>query len=319
MHALAAALLAPLLPAVLQNPAPAQQEANEMKWTLQEGDHFDLKWTYSDQHKREPGRGETTEGHDKRDVEAELSWKAEGILLLTLKKVTWAYGSQDYDIVLSYAEGKKLEPQLKMKISPSAAAYNVSKPEADRIVEYMKKMTEGEFTINTVEEKGKTVFLWNGGPVRTSDVSLFDRLFTHPTLASGPMRVGQVFKDPLELSGRPPGLEVKNVESKVTAVGDKGIIAKGGVSVPMAKAFTANGQTQNMSGMFTYTCEWNYSPRQYLQGSKEDYKVTKKVDAKGKDADFYKENTTRTVSQVLSIKKKDVKPDDDKKKTEEKK
>lgn len=299
----------------------SQDEAPEMKWLLQEGDRFDLRWTYSDQRKREPGRGETTEGHDKRDVEAELNWKAEGVLSLTLKKVIWSFGSQDYELALAFSEGKKLDPQLKMKIAPTAAGYNVSKPEADRMMDYMKKLLEGEFTINTIEEKGRTNVLWNGNNVRTTNVSLFDRLFTHPTLASGPVRVGQIFKDPLELPPSvPPGLiEVKQVESKVTAVGDKGLIAKGGVNVPLAKMFTANGQNQTMSGNFTYTCEWNYSPKQFLQGAKEEIKLSKKVDGKGKDADFYKENYTHTISQSLSIKKKDPKPADDKKSPEGKK
>jgi hypothetical protein len=307
-----AALFAPLLCTAAQD---KQEEAAEMKWTFQEGDRFDLKWGYSDQRKREPGRGETTESHDKRDVEAELTWKAEGILTLTLKKVVWSYGSQDYEVSLTYLDGKKLDPQMKMKIESKATGYNVSKAEADRMMEYMKNLTNGEFTINTIEEKGRTNFLWNGGNVRTNNLSLFDRLYTHPLLPSGPVRVGQIFKDPLEVTNLPPGLvEVKTVESKVTAVGDKGSIAKGGVSVPIAKTFTANSVTQTMNGNFTYSCEWNYSPRQYLQGAKEEVKLTKKVDGKGSGADFYKENYNHTISQALSIKKKDPKPGEEKKK-----
>jgi hypothetical protein len=323
MRAITAAFVAAIL-APPGGVAPAQdkpEESAEMKWTFGEGDRFDLKWAYSDQRKREPGRGETTEGHDKRDVDAELAWKAEGVLTLTLKKVAWSFGSQDYEVSLMYLEGKKLAPQMKMKIEPKVSGYNVSKAEADRMMEYMNKLTEGEFTVNTIEEKGKTNFLWNGGNVQTDSLSLFDRLFTHPTLPSGPVRVGQIFKDPLEVPpGLPPGLiEVKSVESKVTAVGDKGNIARGGLSVPIAKMFTANGQNQNVNGNFTYSCEWNYAPRQYLQGAREEIKLTKKVDAKGKDADFYKENYTHTISQVLSIKKKDPKPGEEKKKPAEEK
>src|SRR5262245_3179472 len=65
----------------------------EMKWTFQDGDKFDFKWGFSEARDRKPGRGDTTESHDKREVEGELSWKAEGVLLITLKKVVWSYGN----------------------------------------------------------------------------------------------------------------------------------------------------------------------------------------------------------------------------------
>jgi hypothetical protein len=125
--------------------------------------------------------------------------------------------------------------------------------------------------------------------------------------------VGQIFKDPFEVSNLPPGLvDVKQVESKVTAVGDKGLIAKGGLTVPFGKTFTVQNQVQNMNGTFTYGIEWNYSPKQYLQKAAEESKLTKKIDAKGKDAEFYKENLNHSFSQQLSIKKKDPKPGDKK-------
>jgi len=290
-----------------------QDDSAEMKWTLVDGDRFDLKWTYNEQRKRE-GQDKDAVAHDKRDVEAELAWKAEGILALTLKKVVWQYGSQDYEIALMYVEGKKLDPRLQMKVEPKAAGYNVSKAEADRMFEYMKKLTDGEFTVNTIDEKGRTIFMWNGGNCRQMTPSLFDKLFTHPLLPSGPIRAGQLFKDPLEVTNLPPGLvDVKQVESKVTSVGDKGLIAKGGLSVPFGKTFTANSQVQNMNGTFSYTCEWNFSPKQYLQRAAEESKFTKKIDAKGKDADFYKENLNHSYSQVLTIKKKDPKPAEAKK------
>jgi len=298
------------------------EDAAKMEWVFQEGDRFELKWSYNEQRKRE-GQGKDVESHDKRDVEAELAWKAEGILTLTLRKVNWSYGSKDYEIGLTYAEGKKLNPQLRMNIGPSAPGYATSKAEADRMFDYMQKLTEGEFTVDTVQEKGRTLFLWNGGNVRQITPGLFDRLFTHPLLPSGPVRKDQLFKDPLEAQILPPGLtDVKQVEAKVTAIGDKGLVAKGSLNIPFGKAFTANGNVQNMSGSFTYTCEWNYSPKQYLQRSTEEQKFSKKVDAKGKDADFYRENLNHSAGQTLTIKKLEPKPGDkkpDEKKPEEKK
>jgi hypothetical protein len=183
----------------------------------------------------------------------------------------------------------------------------------------MKTMTDGEFTIDTKTEKGRTMVLWNGTNLREpGQLSLLGRIFTHPLLPSGPVRIGQIFKDPLDVTNLAAGLtEVKEVESKVTAVGDKGLIAKGGVNIPVGKSNVANSQTQTMTGNFTYTCEWNYSPQQYLQGSKEESKFTKKVDAKGKDADFYRETSSHTISQALTIKKKVLKPGEEKKKPAE--
>ena len=315
MVAFLALCVTPLLTASAQD---KPEDAMEMKWSFQDGDKFDLKWGFGETRKREPGRGETTESHDKREVEAELSWKAEGILTLTLKKVVWSYGSQDYEVTLMYVQGKKLEPKQTMKVAPDAQAFNVAKAEADRMVEYMKKLTDGEFTVDTVAEKGKTLFLWNGGNVRSSGLSLFDKVYTHPLLPSGPVRVGQIFKDPLEVTNLPAGLtDVKTVESKVTAVGGKGAVAKGGFSIPVSKMFTANGANQTMSGTYTYSCEWNYHPQQYLQGAKEECKFVKKVDAKGSGAAFYGENSSHIISQALSIKKKEPKPGE--KKPEEKK
>jgi hypothetical protein len=315
MRALPAALLALLFAPA----ASAQDDAAKMEWALQEGDRFDFKWTYGEQRKRDPAHGEATETHDKRDVDAELAWKAEGILSLTLKRVAWSYGTQDYEITLNYVQGKKLDPQLKMKNGPASSGYSVAKADADRLIDYMRKMTDGEFTIDTAQEKGRTLVLWNNGNVRPAGaLSLLSRLFTHPLLPSGPVRVSQLFKDPLDVTNLPNGLtEVKEVESKVTAVGDKGLIAKGGVNIPVGTSIVANGQTQTMTGNFTYSCEWNYSPQQYLQGSKEESKFTKKVDAKGKEADFYRENYNHTISQALTIKKKAPKPGEEKKKPAE--
>jgi hypothetical protein len=303
-------LSATLFALLLAPAASAQDDAAKMEWVLQEGDRFDFKWTYSEQRKREPGRGDVQETHDKRDMDAELAWKAEGVLSLVLKKVSWSYGNQDYEITLNYVQGKKLDPQLKMKTAANTSGYSAAKADADRLIESMRKMTEAEYTIDTAQEKGRTLVLSNNNNVRTaSGLSLLARLFTHPLLPSGPVRVGQLFKDPLEATILPPGLtDVKEVESKVTAVGDKGLIAKGGVNVPVSTSMVANGQTQVTTGNFTYTCEWNYSPQQYLQGSKEETKFTRKVDAKGKDADFYRESFNHTISQALTIKKKPADP-----------
>jgi len=306
-------LSATLFALLLAPAASAQDDAAKMEWAFQEGDRFDFKWSYNDQSKREPGKGDVTEAHDKRDVDAELVWKAEGVLTLVLKKALWSSGNQDFDVTLLYTQGKKAEPQLKLKIAPTATGFAAAKADAERTVEQMRKLTEWEITIDTAQEKGRTLVLVGNSNARMGGVSLLARLFTHPLLPSGPVRVGQIFKDPLDVTNLTAGLtDVKEVESKVTAVGDKGLIAKGGVNIPVGASSVANGQTQTMTGNFTYTCEWNFSPQQYLQGSKEESKFTKKVDAKGKGAEFYRESYSHTISQALTIKKKAAKAGDEK-------
>ena len=288
----------------------AQDDAAKMEWAVVDGDRFDLTWSFSEQAKGELGRGEPTDTHDKRDVVAELAWKADGVMSLTLKKIVWNHGTQDYDITLAWTEGKKVEPQAKLKLGEKAPGYAVQKSDMDRWLETLKKATEGEYTVDVKSEQGRTQFFWNNGSVRTPGLPcVLNRLFTHPTLPSGPVRVGQLFKDPLDVTNLTAGLtEVKEVESKVTAVGDKGLIAKGGVNIPVGKSIVANGQTQMMTGSFIYTCEWNYAPQGYLQASKEESKFSKKVDAKGKDADFYRGNWTHNIVQALTIKKKPADP-----------
>jgi len=302
-------LTAALLTLILTPAVSAQDDAAKMEWAFQEGDRFDFKWTYNEQRKREPGRGDVTETHDKRDVEAELTWKSGGVLTLTLKRALWSYGTQDFDIDLKYSEGKKLDPRLRMKCAPNSPGYPGSKVDAERMIDFMRKLTDVEFTIDTAQEKGRTLVLSNNSNVRQAGVlSLLGRIFTHPLLPSGPVRVGQIFKDPLDVTNLTAGLtDVREVESKVTAVGDKGLIAKGGVNIPVGTSMVANGQTQTMTGNFLYTCEWNFSPQQYLQGAKEESKFTKKVDARGKDADFYRESFSHIITQALTIKKKPAK------------
>lgn len=284
--------------------------AMKMEWVVVDGDRFDLTWSYKDQRKREPGLGEVTEAHDNRDVVAELNWKSQGILSMTLKKVVWNYGTQDFEVTWAYVEGKKSDPQIRMKIAEKVTRFANSKIDAERWVEIMKQSVTGEYLFDVGSEQGRTQVTWNGGSVRSpGGQAVIQRIFTHPLLPSGPVRVGQIFKDPLDVTNLTAGLtDIKDVESKVTAVGDKGLIAKGGVTIPFGKSIVANSQTQVMTGTFTYTCEWNFSPQSYLQGAREESKFSKKVDAKGKDADFYRDNVTHTIAQALSIKKKPADP-----------
>lgn len=303
-------LTAALLSLLLLPAASAQDDTNKMEWAIQEGDAFDLTWSFNEQRKREPGKGEVTEMHDKRDVTAELAWKADGVLAMTIKKATWSNGTQDYDILLAFTEGKKSEPQLKMKIAQGATNFASSKGDADRMVENMKRSMEGEYTVDLVQEKGRTLVLWNGSNVRLgSGTSMLARLFTHPLLPSGPVRVGQIFKDPLDVTNLPAGVtDIRDVESKVTAVSEKGLVAKGGLTVPYNKSSEASAAKMTTTGSYTYVCEWNYAPLSHLQSAREESKFTKKTDATGRSPEFYKENFSHSIVQTLTIKKKPADP-----------
>ena len=101
-----AAALAILLPAF----AP-QDDALEMKWEFGADDRFDLKWTFQETRRQEPGVGAVIEIFDRREVEAELAPKDDppGVLGVTLKKITWTQGTQDYYVTAVYSEGKPLD------------------------------------------------------------------------------------------------------------------------------------------------------------------------------------------------------------------
>ncbi len=283
-----------------------QEDAAEMKWAFGKDDLFDLKYSFTEQRRGESGAGEArslSETNDKRDVEAELSYKEDGVLALKLKKVAWIYGTQEYDLNLAYVDGKPIQVGLRLKIDPKALTYAGAKAQGEALLDQFKRLNEGEYSINTLT-RGETLFLRTGSAT-SGRLALFDRVFTHPMLPQGSVKKDQTWKEPLDPLLLPAGtLEAKPVlEHKVTSVTAKDLTAKAGIQIPISKP-PAPGSTMSTTGNFTYAREWTFSRAEHLAASKEEITYARKVDAKGKEADFYKSNNTHKVSQQLKITKR---------------
>jgi hypothetical protein len=280
-----------------------------MKWVLAEGDLFDLKYSFKEERKTDSGAGEaksSSETNDKREVEAELAFKSEGVLAVKFKKITWVYGTQEYDITLTFVDGKAAQTSLKMKVDPKATTYAGAKAQAEALHESFKHLAEGDYIVDTQQARGETLFLRVGGAA-VGRLALFDRIFTHGILPQGSVKKDQVWKDPLETTILPPGtLEAPPVlEHKVTAVTPKEVTAKASVSIPISKP-PSGAASMSVTGNFAYSHEWTFARAGYLALSKEEATYSRKTDAKGKDADFYKSSGTHKVTQTLKITKRDA-------------
>jgi hypothetical protein len=287
--------------------AVVQDDAAEMKWTFGKDDVFDLRYSYLEQRKGENGAGEArsvSEGNDKREVDAELTYKEDGVLLLKLKKVSWSYGTHEYDLTLTYVDGRPAAAAMKMKLAPKDPIYPTAKLQGENLLEQFKKVGEGEYTVLTTAQRGETVFSRTGAST-IGRMGLFDRVFAHGILPQGSVKKDQTWKDPLESVLIPAGtLEAKPVlDHKVTGFSGKEITVKAGLSVPVSKA-PVPGSTMTTTGNLTYSREWTFARAEHLAAAKEEMTFVKKVDAKGKEADFYKSNLNHKVTQTLKITKR---------------
>ena len=300
-----------------------QDEPLELKWDVKKEDRLELRWTFAESSRHElpklDGRSdvEAVDTYDKREVEAELYLKEDtpaGTVLMTLKKVGWSQGTHEYDCTMAWVEGKKPEVLVKIKVKDKSNALvkreDTAKLMANTVAEAMKKAVEGNFSLSTSAARpGETLVLRNNTPSRNGN-SIFDRMYLHSVTPRGSVNLNQVWKDPIEGALLPPGLvEVDTLSWKVTACGPKtGATAKAGFTFPINKTMenTSAGQVTDVRATGTYTLarEYTFSPEGFLSGSKEDVDFKKKTDAKGKDAEFYKDNVTRTLKQVVAVKKK---------------
>jgi hypothetical protein len=326
MSRMLATLLAALAAIPLQDkdkpdkPLPPSEEFVEIKWDVQKDDRFDFKWTYDESRKHIPGQGETTESTDKRDVVGEL-WLKQGengqppAIVLEIKKAQWAVATRDYEVTLSMAAGKKLDVQQKAKSGDpkaSLAAKEGQKTQANLIAENMRKNSEGEYTLIFDTRRNNTGISLNNRPCKPGP-SLFDKQFLHSPIPNSLIRQGQTWKEPIDTSLVPTGLmDAKDIDYKATQVTALVATFKGGFQLPIVKPPTVTNQ--NVTGNYSIGREFVWSRAGYLQTSKEEITFTKKVDATGKDAAFYKEDNTSTVKQQLTIKKRppSTKPDEKK-------
>jgi hypothetical protein len=293
----AAALALFLLPA-----SAPQDDALEMKWEFAAEDRFDLKWTFQETRRQEPGVGAVIEIFDRREVEAELTPKEDtpGLLSITLKKVSWTQGTHDYSVTAQYVEGKPLNVRTQVKPDPKSAGASGARAAAEQAAENLRKFFDGDYALDT-SRRGETLVLRNGVAAQRTP-SVFDKIFLHSPLPSGGVRAGQAWKDPSNALPLPAGLaEIKFIEYKVVSLNANAATVRGSVTVPIVRAPGNTDRDERLSGNFSYLREYAFARAGHLLSSKEESTFTKKVDAK---VDFYRDNTSHVIKQQLTIKKR---------------
>lgn len=290
------------LPALLLLLPLVQDEPVELKWAAEPEDKFDLKWTYDDANTRVSGRGDRSEISDKRTVEAEmLPTEQAGKFAVTLKKVTWSYSNAEFDISLAWAAGPKPPAAtFKLKVDPKASNAAVAKSLGEQRLETMKTIvSEGAYALTFDANRGETAITRNGSAGRMQ--SVFDVLFLHSPLPKGTVTHGQTWKESVEQLTFPQLVEVKTMGCKVTYAANA-VGVKGGFTQPINR--TGNAKGESITGSFTFNREFSFAKEGCLLNSKEERLFSKKVDAKGEDADFYRENSTHNIKQSVTFKRK---------------
>lgn len=279
----------------------AQEEAVELKWTAAPEDKFDLQWVFDESNVRVPGTGAKSELVDKRTVAAELTpTPDEGRFAVALKKVSWIYSNNEFGITLEWgAGGKPPVAQLKMKVDPKASNAQAARTFAEQRVEQMKKLvSEGTYLLYFDPTSRETYITRNGTAARNQ--SLFDLLFLHSPLPKGTVTNGQTWKENLERVPFNQLVEVKLMNCKVAVTGP-GASIKGGFTQPINRS---GDRGETISGNFSFNREFTFAKEGCILNSKEEQVLSKKVDAKGADADFYRETSTHSVKQTAVFKKK---------------
>jgi hypothetical protein len=284
--------------------ALAQEEAVELKWKAEKTDKFEIKWTYDEINSRVPGQGEKSELTDRRAVEAEMTPKDDPNQFdVALKKVAWTYSNNEFAIALTWAASAKNAPPvaaIKMKVDPKASNAAAAKGFADQRAEQMKKLvSEGAYLLSFNPGSRETYILRNGSGARNQ--SVFDTLFLHSPLPNGTVTNGQTWKEDLERVSFPQLVEVKQMGAKVAYAGN-GVSVKGGFTQPINKS-TGGARSEVITGSFTFAREFTFDKEGCLLNSKEEQVLTKKVDAKGTDAEFYKENGSHSIKQAATFKR----------------
>lgn len=312
---------------------PVEDLPAEMKWELQKDDRFEFKWVYDESRKQVIGRGDSSETTDKRDVAGEIFFKENGngtggTIVLVVKKALYAVTSRnvvqlqvggksvvEHDISIVYTEGKKTDVQVKVQATgqlTTAAAKEGLQVTANQLAENMKKQVECAFTITPNFRKHETMIMANNAPAKPGPC-LFDKIFMHSPLPTGSIKQGQTWKDPVDSFLMPTGLmEANTIDYKVPTVSATNILVKAGFQIPIVKPPTVTDQ--KVTGNYSIAREYNFHRAGYLQSSKEEVIFTKKVDASGADAAFYKEDSSASSKQQLTIKKKPATPKPEEKK-----
>jgi hypothetical protein len=297
--------MAKLVLSLLLLSGAVQNEPAEMKWASTKDDLFELKWTFEEVRRVEPGKGARTENLDKRTVEAELRALEEpGQYLVTLKKVSWTQNTEIQEVTVTWAEGKPATAAVKAKPLPpapdgtpvktDAATLAQLKKAAESTGEHMKKLvSDGEHKLIYDPQQKVARFARNGQMGR--NLLVLDRAFLHTTLPNGTVNDGLTWKEELDRSGLPTEVEVKTVSPKVSFSGPN-LNLKVGFQQPI------NIPGADTTGSVTLAREFSFSRDFHLTSSREELTYSKKIDPKGKDL-LYKNSLSQSSRQSLTIKK----------------
>jgi hypothetical protein len=313
-----AALTVTLIAAPLQDkpdkPVSPSEEFVEVKWDLHADDRFDYKWVYDEVHRIQSTQKDAGETSDHREVTGEIWFKEgengnAGAIVLSVKKSTWTQVMPDHDVTVTLVEGKKPDIKTNVKGDPKAspAAKEQLKAQAAGAGENMKKASEGEFTLGWNARSNVSFLLRNSIPVKPGP-SIFDKCYLHSAMPNTQVRQGQTWKEPIEplyLQYIPTGnVDIKEIDFKVDKVTAATMSCKSGMQIPFVKP-PEGANMQKVSGNVQFSRDFIWSRTGgYLVSSKEDMSFSKKVDASGKDAAFYKQDVTTTFKQSLTIKRK---------------
>ncbi len=288
---------------------PALQESSvTLRWNVNLNSRFAMQFNYAGQRRTdilEKGVGTLGTTHriistanDKREVEAELSYREvpgrAWSLCVDLKKVSWTYSTDEYEIALTRARGKDPQTRVTVREKDKNRAAQ-AKADADQRAEHMKRLSVGEYDLVAMPSTGQVVVM-RSGAIDTG-FALFGRIFIQPPCPSDPVSAGQSWKDavPQDLPGV---LEsgVIHLPLKVTAINEKTVTVKGTAAAPLSKPANIGDA---VSGTFSLEREFVFSREGYVQSSREEFSCRKSLTNK---TTFFGGTTTREENASASTK-----------------
>ncbi len=299
-----------ILPLLLASAGP-QEPPVKLEWKVNLDSRFTLQFSCQEQrqshtvHKGVGNDGRTEKSVSsesiKRDVQADLTYRETpgrpGSLALALKKVSWTYGTDQFEVTLSYVAGKTPQTRVTVRERDKYLVSSV-KANAEQRAEHMKRLVTGEYDL-MVDASGRAV-IRRAGAV-DSGFSLFARAFLHSPLPAEPVAAGHTWND--TISQDLPGTResgATEIPVKVASLNEKEATVKGTLNAPLSRP--AQGQT--LKGAFVLKREFVFSREGYLESSEEEYslRLSSLVRTTGLKSASREENTTATGRQSMTLK-----------------
>ncbi len=302
-----------ILPLLLASAGP-QEPPVKLEWKVNLDSRFTLQFSCQEQRQshvvhKGVGNDRVTEksSHSetgKRDIQAELTYRETpgrpGSLAIALQKVNWTYGTDQFEVTLTYVAGKTPQTRVTVRERDKYLVSSV-KANAEQRAEHMKRLVTGEYDL-MIDASGRAV-IRRAGAV-DSGFSLFARAFLHSPLPSEPVAAGHTWNDtvPQELPGTRESGAVE-IPVKVATLNEKGVTVKGILNAPLDRA----AQGEALNGAFTLKREFVFSREGYVESSEEEYSLRKTSLIKTavfQTTSSREENTTASGRQSMTLKPK---------------